>query len=274
MLAPLPDRSEPRLAPLTQSMPRSPSAVRIDPCHVAGEEAPPWLAAAFAVAGTLIAMMSAALWQQSTAGPPQPMPAMTQRAAAPAREPAPAERLARPQPTLPPEPAQPTFAAPPREPAVVTANPEPPPAPPVAPAPPVLPIAPAAERNAAATSCLAPLTIAFEHSSVQPNPTDMKRALAVLRHWLSQHGDATIQIEGHTDATGNEDLNVLLSYSRAKAIAARLKRENIPARWIAVRAAGAGEARADAKQLAGDRSAILRIAGVDECDQRTKAKRP
>jgi len=271
MLAPLPAPPDPGLAPLTRSMPLPPGPVRINPCIVAGEEAPAWLAAAFAVAGALIATMSAALWQQGAASPSPTALAVTQLAAPPRRETVPAERPVWPQQAPSPEPALITPAAP--LPLIAPIKIEPP-ALPAAPA--AAPIAPpeTTVRGTVAASCFAPLTIAFERGSAQPNPADMKRSLAVLRPWLSQHREATVLIDGHTDASGSEDLNVLLSYSRAKAIAARLKRENIPAGRIAVRAAGAGEARGETKEPAGDRSAILRIAGVEACDQRTTAKRP
>ncbi|MGJ5072347.1 OmpA family protein [Bradyrhizobium oligotrophicum] len=252
------------LAPSPNSIP-PPPAMRVDACTVAGEEAPIWLAAAFAVAGTLIAVMSAALWQQGSATPPvataaMPVMAVPQRDdriadAAPKRREA---RIVDPAPVV---------AAPPTPPAPVVIAP---PAPPVAPAAPPEPQSPAKPS----AECFAPLAVGFERGSARPNPADMKRSLAILQRTLARHGDATIIIEGHTDASGTEDLNVLLSYSRAKEIAAQLKREGLPAQRMSVRAAGAGEARGDALAVAGDRKAVLRIAGVDDCSQLTATKRP
>ncbi|WP_315811288.1 MULTISPECIES: OmpA family protein [unclassified Bradyrhizobium] len=253
------------LAPSPNSVPPSP-AMRVDACAVAGEEAPVWLAAAFAIAGTLIAVMSAALWQQGTATPPtataaMPVTAVPQRDdrvadAAPKRREA---RIVEPAPII----------APPTSPAIA----------PVVIAPPTPPIAPAAPPEPQGTTkppaeCFAPLAIGFERGSARPNPADMKRSLAILQRALARHGEATIIIEGHTDASGTEDLNVLLSYSRAKEIAAQLKREGLSAQRMSVRAAGAGEARGDAQAVAGDRKAVLRIAGVDDCSQLTATKRP
>ncbi|MGJ4905869.1 OmpA family protein [Bradyrhizobium sp. HKCCYLS2058] len=251
------------LAPSPNSVPPSP-AMRVDACTVAGEEAPIWLAAAFAVAGTLIAVMSAALWQQGSATPPvataaMPVMAVPQRDdriadAAPKRREA---RIVDPAPVAaPPTPPAPVVIAPPAPPVVPAAIPEP-----------QSPAKPSAE-------CFAPLAVGFERGSARPNPADMKRSLAILQRTLARHGDATIIIEGHTDASGTEDLNVLLSYSRAKEIAAQLKREGLPAQRMSVRAAGAGEARGDALAVAGDRKAVLRIAGVDDCSQLTATKRP
>lgn len=242
------------------------TAMRIDACTVAGEEAPVWLAAAFAVAGTLIAVMSAALWQQGTATPPvataaMPVTAVPQRDA-PVADAAPKRREAR---IVDPAPV----ATPPMPPAIAPAVIAPP-TPLVAPAAPPEPQTPAKPS----AECFAPLAVGFERGSARPNPADMKRSLAILQRALARHGEATIIIEGHTDASGTEDLNVLLSYSRAKEIAAQLKREGLPAQRMSVRAAGAGEARGDAQAVAGDRKAVLRIAGVDDCSQLTATKRP
>ncbi|MFN5526122.1 OmpA family protein [Bradyrhizobium sp.] len=133
---------------------------------------------------------------------------------------------------------------------------------------------PATAARKAATECFAPLSIAFERGSTRPNPADVKRSLPILQSAWARHGDAAVLVEGHTDASGSEDLNVLLSYSRAKAVAELLKRDGIAAHRITVRAAGAGEARGTAEAVAGDRKAVLRLAGVDDCDQLTAAKRP
>ncbi|CCD95581.1 conserved hypothetical protein [Bradyrhizobium sp. ORS 375] len=231
-----------------------------DACAVAGEDAPAWLAAAFAVAGTLVAMMSAALWLQAPAAP--------QATAA----------IAVPQPIVAaPAPKPPETPVP--LPAQILAPPMPPPAaiPIEPPAPPAVPAAVRSEPQRAAkasTECFAPLTIAFERGSTRPNPADIKRALAILPKALSRHADATLLVEGHADASGSEDLNVLLSYSRAKAVAELLKKDGIPPQQIAVRAAGAGAAHGDADAVANDRKALLRIAGVDDCDQLTAVKRP
>ncbi|BAM88000.1 hypothetical protein S58_19930 [Bradyrhizobium oligotrophicum S58] len=261
MLAPSPNLSS-SAASLTRSVPLPPAAARVDACAVSGEEAPAWLAVAFGVAGTLIAVMSAALWQQGLASPPRVAIASTPLAAppVPVRE----ERIADPLPKLQDMPV----------PAPAPIKPAAPPEPAAAPPPTVAIPEPPSPMRKATTECFAPLAIGFERGSARPDPADVKRSLAILHKALSRHGDAMLVIEGHTDASGSEELNVLLSYSRAKAIAELLKHDGIPARRISVRAAGAGEARGDAGAVAGDRKAVLRIAGVDDCDQLTAAKRP
>jgi outer membrane protein OmpA-like peptidoglycan-associated protein len=234
-------------------------AARADASIVAGEDAPVWLATAFAVAGTLVAIMSAALWQQAPAAPqvvaaiPAPQPIVAEPPRRPPEPPAPLPALIV-APPLPLPSATP--AEPPAAPTTPTARAEPP------------------SAAKASTECFAPLAIAFERGSTRPNPADMKRSRAILQKALSRHVDATLVIEGHADASGSEDLNVLLSYSRAKAVAELLRKDGIPAQQIAVRAAGAGAAHGDAEAVAADRKAVLRIAGVDDCDQLTAVKRP
>ncbi|MGY3447672.1 OmpA family protein [Bradyrhizobium sp. USDA 4353] len=234
----------------------SPPAPRADAYLVAGEDAPTWLAAAFAIAGTLVAVMSAALWQQAAAAPdtvaavPQTM--ITQPAPKPQDTPVPLPALI----TAPPMPLPSAIPIEPPAPPVSTARTEP------------------QSAAKAPAECFAPLAIAFERGSTRPHPGDMKRAQAVLQKALARHGDATILIEGHADASGSEDLNVLLSYSRAKAVAELLRKDGISPQRMSVSAAGAGTARGDSAAAANDRKAVLRIAGVDDCDHLTEAKRP
>lgn len=138
----------------------------------------------------------------------------------------------------------------------------------------LVPVEPSVSKPAPA-ECFQPLMIAFDNNSAQPNAGDMRRAFGLLQRWLSRHDDASVLIEGRSDATGTEDYNLLLSYARAKAIANELKRGGIPARQIAVRAAGAGEQPPGARPSASERSAVLRIAGVEECGRLdAAAKKP
>ncbi|WP_284420755.1 OmpA family protein [Bradyrhizobium sp. SSBR45R] len=203
--------------------------------------------------------MSASLWQQAPAAPPA-MAAVQVRPALVVEPP--------PKPPDTPVPLPAQILAPPMPmPATVQVEPPAPPAAPIA-----RPEPPAAVK--AASECFAPLAIAFERGSTRPNPADMKRSVTILQKALTRHADATLVIEGHADASGSEDLNVLLSYSRAKAVAELLKKGGIASRQIAVRAAGAGAAHGNADAVAGDRRAIMRIAGIDDCDQLTATKQP
>jgi len=241
-----------------------------EPCRVAGEDAPAWLAAGFAIIGTVIASVSVSAWQQSALGSPEVAPLPP--AALVERPPQAQDEL----PAAPPPPVRDALIPLPQQPA--SDSPQPPPAAAsavaaavIAEAAPAVTIPATAtpavsERSKAASAeCFGPLSIGFARNSAQPNADDVRRSLEPLRRWRSAHGDAIISIEGHSDTTGTEDINVLLSYSRAKAVASQLKRDGMPAQQMTIRAAGASEAAGGATALASDRSALLRIAGVEDC---------
>ena len=239
-----------------------------DPCRVAGEDAPVWLAAGFAIIGTMIAVASVSAWEQSALRPSQPPPpsavslleGLRQDRDEVSASPAPLVREAlipsQPQPASesPPPPAAATAATPPKisdaAPAAVTIG---------------TGMAQLPDRRTATAECFGPLTIPFARNSAQPNADDVRKSGEPLRRWLSTHSDAMVLIEGHSDPTGTEDINVLLSYSRAKAVAGLLKRAGMPARQMTIRAAGSSEAAGGTAGLARDRSAVLRIAGVEDC---------
>ncbi len=265
----------PTLASLVQPVPLPAKAPHgFDLCYVAGEDAPSWLAMGFAVLGTLFALALASAWQQNglntiqttavvaalppeRAGPvpdQQPEPPAVQAREAPI--PSPQARL---------EPANPLpREVKPTEPVITPAVVAPPSAAPL----------PMPDRQAAA-DCFHPLSIPFDRNSVRPASRDIRKLLGPLQRWLSGHRDAIVLIEGHSDATGTEDHNVLLSYSRGKAIASLLKNEGIRVQQMTIRAAGPGEAVGDARAAARDRNAVLRIAGVEDCgDRETATKRP
>jgi outer membrane protein OmpA-like peptidoglycan-associated protein len=244
--------------------------------RVAGEDAPAWLAACFAIIGTVIACVSVSALEQNTLGSAEVAP------------PSLAAQFERPPqvqddvPAGPPPqgrevlipPPHPASDSPPPPPAASTAAPaliaE---AAPAATIPPTETLA-VPERKAATAECFGPLAIGFARNSAQPNADDVRRSLEPLRRWRSTHGDAIILIEGHSDTTGAEDVNVLLSYSRAKAVASQLKREGVPAQQMTIRAAGASEAVGGAAVLASDRNALLRIAGVEDCGVETATRGP
>jgi outer membrane protein OmpA-like peptidoglycan-associated protein len=262
------------LASLVQPVPLPAKAPHgFDPCYVAGEDAPFWLAMGFAVLGTLFALALASAWQQSglntiqmpvvAALPPERLgPKPDQQPEPPA---VPAREAPIPSPQARLEPANPLpREVKPTEPVITPAVVAPPSAAPL----------PMPDRQAAA-DCFHPLSIPFDRNSVRPASRDIRKLLGPLQRWLSGHRDAIVLIEGHSDATGTEDHNVLLSYSRGKAIASLLKNEGIRVQQMTIRAAGPGEAVGDARAAARDRNAVLRIAGVEDCgDHETATKRP
>jgi outer membrane protein OmpA-like peptidoglycan-associated protein len=245
---------------------------RPDPCRIAGEDVASWLAVLFAVIGAMIAVASASAWQIAALSGEQA--ASVQAAsdfAAPVREGLPTSAPALERENL--IQSQPPPAAVTPAPSAVAA---PPPSRPVSAEPtPIVGTAlpPAPAGKPATADCFSALTIPFLRNSARPNVDDVRKSAGPLRRWLASHGDAIVVIEGHSDTAGTEDYNVLLSYSRAKAIAALLKREGIPSQQMIVRAAGASEATGIIMELASDRNAVLRIAGAENCAGTERAPR-
>jgi outer membrane protein OmpA-like peptidoglycan-associated protein len=84
---------------------------------------------------------------------------------------------------------------------------------------------------------------------------------------MVENTTAVLLIEGHTNAIGTEQHNVLLSFSRAKAVASLLGHMGIPERRITIRAAGSMAAKDQAGQLARERRAFIRVEGIENCNE-------
>lgn len=247
--------------------------------RLAGEDAPIWLATGFAVVGTLIAIASVLAWLSAPLTVTLTAPAPPVAATNPAAEPNHLAEDATPQ-QLPAggqnnaagltEPQSPVAAssgpvAAPSEPAVA------PPEPVVATRQPEREAAKPQTTQAAAAAvsvppyCFSAFNIPFARNSAVPMTKGLGPSIERLRRLMTEHPEATLLVEGHTDSTGTEQFNVLLSFSRAKAVADLLRHLGIPLRRTNVRAAGASEAN-DQAGLASDRRAFLRIEGVENCN--------
>ncbi|MFI5299248.1 MAG: OmpA family protein [Polyangiales bacterium] len=99
-------------------------------------------------------------------------------------------------------------------------------------------VVPSAAASASpATGCRA-LTIEFASRTVTPPPTAVA-ALGKIAAHLRAHGSATLRIDGHADARGDETENLVLSRHRADAVAALIERAGIDRARLSVRAFGA-----------------------------------
>ncbi|MEO8409505.1 MAG: OmpA family protein, partial [Propionivibrio sp.] len=243
--------------------------------RVSGEDMPRWVTVIFVALGTLLAITAAwlALTEQPTPSPPMasetrsrtPTLPLTPLAAAPAPSPI-ASPLAPPEAAPVTAPASlPAPEAPPAAPLSIGGDPlaAPPVAVPAGPA--VTPAAassnsssdnvsdgssdePGQTRAQAAPSpnqpvvaratCPPPIRIPFELESVQPVTKGVPMDLNQLRTYLHEHPQTRLSVEGHADATGAENYNLLLSYRRAKAVVALLARAGLPEQRMLVRAAG------------------------------------
>lgn len=232
----------------------------LDPGRLAGEDAPIWLAPAFALIGTLIAVASASAWFAEPAAKTREAPAGIER---PSAAPGSRDRVARPQQRVADAPK----AAPP-PPAVIIPDQAQQEAAKSRVAEPQAVAPKAADRAAVApvpVSCFSAFHIPFAHNSAVPNMKGREQTMARVRQWMADHPDAILLVEGHADTTGTEKYNVLLSFSRAKAVATLLGRLGTPERKMTIRAAGASEARDTGAAGANDRRVYLRVEGVANC---------
>jgi hypothetical protein len=192
---------------------------------LAGEGAPAFLVVALAAMGAALAVVSASLWLAPPMAPAEPVTIVVRGKAPP------------PKIIKVPVPAPPKIIK-------VPAKPAPPP-------------------------CFTPVTFMFATGlSVPMTGTDADRTrlnagIARLRKWLSKHNDAKLVIEGHADKLGPEEINLMLSFARAKAVSTILVSDGIPADRMTVRAAGAEGA--DVNIDPRDRRVDVSIEGVSTC---------
>jgi outer membrane protein OmpA-like peptidoglycan-associated protein len=81
------------------------------------------------------------------------------------------------------------------------------------------------------------ITFATDSAQVQPSFTDVLESVALV---LKEYPKTIIEAAGHTDSTGSDQYNQLLSERRAEAVASVLRRHGVDDRRMVVR--GYGEA--------------------------------
>lgn len=114
-------------------------------------------------------------------------------------------------------------------------------------------------------SCLPAVNITFARGSARPIVAETEKSADALVQWMTRHEHAVLSVEGHADSTGTEQRNVLLSFSRAKAVISWLAGSGVPEGRMVARAAGASEAKGSPKDTPANRRALLRVEGVETC---------
>ena len=203
---------------------------------LAGEGAPALLAVLLAAMGATLAVVSASMWLAPPVTQPETVTIVVHE-----KEPAPPPQIIEVQVPAPAPPPQ------------IIEVPAPAPPPP----------------------CFDPVTVMFATDKSEPLiGTDAEHALlrasiARIGDWLGKHPDAKLLIEGHSDSQGSEAHNLVLSFTRAKAVSSLLASKGIPNNRQTVRAAGAGEAAAKIDRR--DRRVDAGIDGVSACKSATGA---
>jgi len=117
------------------------------------------------------------------------------------------------------------------------------------------------------TSDCAPLfPIRFKHGSFKPQVEDMKQKIERLAAWLNAHPTATLNLDGHADASGPEEYNLVLSFRRAAAVAALLEGAGTSKTQLVVRAYGEGQSSSHSAEPAFERRVALMIDAGTPCD--------
>ncbi len=229
--------------------------------RLVGEDAPMWLAAAFALLGALLALaVGALIFASGETEPRGPGPARVDADAQPALAAASAAGPAKTSPVEPPS-ASPAVVAPAHAPqaAVATATP-------TAGLPDAAPASPPAPEPAVPpTACLPVISIPFDVNSARLKTAEPDQAITRLSEWLLTHPQAVLSVEGHADSTGTEPYNVLLSYSRAQAVVAWLAHSGAPEAQMSARAAGTHPPARAASKAMSNRQVILQVEGVEPC---------
>ena len=86
------------------------------------------------------------------------------------------------------------------------------------------------------TKCPA-LVVTFARAMPSP-PKSASEPLAKLGHWLTEHPDVVVVLDGHADSVGSEDENLWLSRQRAAGVRIVLERAGVPRARITARAFG------------------------------------
>lgn len=116
-----------------------------------------------------------------------------------------------------------------------------------------------------AAECAPVFSVTFTHGSSGFKASAYDAPASRLKEWSNRHPNAKIRLDGYTDATGDEDFNLLFSHRRAKAVADMLVKSGIPSWRISTRALGQQPAVAGAPAGERNRRVVMRIDGFPEC---------
>jgi outer membrane protein OmpA-like peptidoglycan-associated protein len=113
--------------------------------------------------------------------------------------------------------------------------------------------------------CPRGLAIPFAFGSAHLDRRRSSARLKTFADWASKRAGALLLVEGRIDPTGNERRNVILSFRRAKAVAAELSALGVAERQILVRAGRGNESDVSSGPSSRGRSVALSAEGVSGC---------
>ncbi len=126
----------------------------------------------------------------------------------------------------------------------------------------------------AVVACAPRASVPFAQGQIEA-PTEAKELLAPLVAYADAHPEAILLVDGHADATGAEEVNVVLSHHRARAIAALLEAQSLPKARLVVRGFGAYQPlEGKAEQAADNRRVTVQVRGLPACPSTPTEKTP
>jgi len=118
-----------------------------------------------------------------------------------------------------------------------------------------------------ASDCAPLFSITFKRADDRPQVADMKQKMERLAAWLNANPTATLSLDGHADASGPEEFNLLLSFRRAAAVAALLEDAGTSRTQLVVRAYGEGQSSLRSADAVLERRVALTIDAGEPCDE-------
>ena len=86
--------------------------------------------------------------------------------------------------------------------------------------------------------CPGVFALYFATHATVPLAEDARGGFDAIVDWARHHASAKLYIEGHADAVGEDEYNVLLSYQRAKAVASLLEKSGVAPQQVQISAMG------------------------------------
>jgi outer membrane protein OmpA-like peptidoglycan-associated protein len=118
-----------------------------------------------------------------------------------------------------------------------------------------------------ASDCAPLFPIKFKRADVRPQVADLKQKTERLAAWLNANPTATLSLDGHADASGPEEYNLLISFRRATAVAALLEEAGASKKQLVVRAYGEGQSSSRSANAALERRVALTVDAGEPCDE-------
>ncbi len=127
-----------------------------------------------------------------------------------------------------------------------------------------------AANDDTARDCPPLFFVQFKRGGIHPVNPDLNENATKLHEWLSHHPDAKILIEGHADSSGPEELNLLISHRRAKAVSQLLVSTGITNEQMVTRAFGEySPLKGHSPESERNCRVSLRVEGVHACPKVT-----